>query len=45
MQSKARRNQLNLPHGTETKTGNAKNGEQPDSVVLVKSSLRAAMYQ
>ena len=27
MQSKARRNQLNLPHGTKTKTGYAKNGQ------------------
>ena len=35
MQSKASRNQLNLPHGTETKTGNAKSGEQPESVVSV----------
>jgi len=37
MQSKASRNQLNLPHGTKTKTGNAgKNGEQPESVVSVQ---------
>jgi len=26
VQSKARRNRLNLPHGTETQTGNAKTG-------------------
>jgi len=36
MQLKASRNQLNLPHGTETKTGNAKNGEQSESIVSVQ---------
>ena len=43
MQSKARRNQLNQPHGTETKTGNAKNGEQPESVVSAWKKERGPM--
>jgi len=30
---KARRNQLNLPHGTKTKPDMLKNGEQPESIV------------
>jgi len=33
VRSKARRNQLNLPHGTKTKPDMLKNGEQPESVV------------
>ena len=36
MQSKARRNQLNLLHGTETKPEMLKNGGQPESVVSVQ---------
>jgi len=40
VQSKASRNQINLPHGTETKTGNAKNGEKPESVVSVREKKR-----
>ena len=36
MRSKARRNQLNRLHGTETKLDMLKNGEQPESVVLVR---------
>jgi len=35
VQSKARRNQLNLPHGTKRKTEYAKNGEQPESIMPV----------
>jgi len=33
VRSEARRNQLNLPHGTKTKPDMLKNGEQPESVV------------
>jgi len=44
MQSNARRNQLNLPHGTEAKTGNAKNGEQPESVVSVREKETGPIY-
>jgi len=36
VRSKARRNQLNLPHGTKTKPDMLKNGEQPESVVSVR---------
>jgi len=36
VQSNARRNQLNLPHGTKTKLDMLKNGEQPESVVSVR---------
>jgi len=35
VQSKAHRNQLNLLHATKTKPDMLKNGEQPESVVLV----------
>jgi len=44
VQSEASKNQLNLLHGTETKTGNAKkNGEQPESVVSVQDKERGFM--
>ena len=43
MQSKASRNQLNLPHGTETKPEMLNNGEQPESVVSVRENERGPM--
>ena len=43
MRSKARRNQLNLPHGTKTKPDMLKNGEQPESVVSVREQERGPM--
>ena len=43
MRSKARRNQLNLPHGTKTKPDMLRNGEQPESVVLVRKKDRGLM--
>jgi len=43
VQSKARTNQLNLPHGTETKTGNAKNDEQPEPVVSLQEKDKGPM--
>ena len=36
MQSKARRNQLNLPHGTKTKLDMLENGDQPESIVSIR---------
>ena len=36
MQSKASRNQLNLPQGTKTKPDMLKNGEQPESIESVR---------
>jgi len=42
VQSKASRNQLKLPHGTKTKP-DAKNGEQPESVVSVWKKERGPM--
>jgi len=39
VQSKVRRSQLNLPHGTKTKP-DAKNGEQPESIVSVREKER-----
>jgi len=44
MQSKARRNQLNLPHGTKTKTGNAKNGEQGQSPLCQSRRKREDLH-
>jgi len=35
VQSKASRNQVNLPHGTKTKLEMLKNGEQPESIMSV----------
>jgi len=40
VRSEARRNQLNLPHGTRTKPEMLKNGEQPESVVSVREKER-----
>jgi len=45
IQSKASRNQLNLPHGTETKPEMQKNGEQPESVVSVGEKERGPMVR
>ena len=45
MRSKARRNQLNLPHGTKTKPDMLKNGEQPESVVSVPEKERGPMVR
>ena len=39
MQSKAHRNQLNLPHRTKTKPDRL-NGEQPESIVSVSPGER-----
>jgi len=43
VRSKARRNQLILPHGTKTKLHMLKNGEQPESVVSVREKERRPM--
>jgi len=40
VRSKAGINQLNLPHGTETKLDMLKDGEQPESVVSVRERVR-----
>ena len=45
MRSKARRNQLNLPHRTKTKPNMLKNGEQPESVVSVREKERGPMVE
>jgi len=45
VQSKASRNQLNLPHGTETKPEMLKkDGEQPESVVSVREEERGRIW-
>jgi len=43
VQSKAHRNQLNLPHGTKTKPDMLINGEQTESVVSVREKERGPM--
>ena len=45
MQSKASRNQLNLPHRTETKPEILKNGEQPEFIVSVREKERGPMVR
>jgi len=45
VQSKVRRNQLNLPHGTKTKPDMLKKGEQPQSVVSVRKKERGLWWE
>jgi len=45
MQSKASRNQLNLPHGTKTKPEMQKNSEQPESTTEITIIIASLEYQ